>query len=109
MRSRYSAYALHLVGYLIETTHPINPIFLKDVRQIEEEKLSFSRNTTFYGLDIVEFVDGEKEATVTFIAYLKQGKQDISFQEKSSFEKVDGKWLYKSGFPGPIGPGSKCI
>lgn len=94
MRSRYSAYALGLVAYLIDTTHPSNDLFLQPKKKIQEDILHFCLNTQFYGLDIVECIDGDKEAYVTFRAGLKQGANDISFQEKSLFRKEKGRWSY---------------
>ena len=89
MRSRYAAYALGLADYILQTTHPQNPqIFTRD------QILSFCRITTFVGLDILSFEDGENIAYVTFTAHLQQEGKDASFTEKSLFEKVEGKWLY---------------
>jgi SEC-C motif-containing protein len=90
MRSRYAAYALGLADYILQTTHPLNPQ-PKDREQI----LFFSKQTEFCGLDILSFEDGEKIAYVTFTAHLRQNGQDAPFTEKSEFEKVDGRWMYK--------------
>ncbi|MBI5273941.1 MAG: zinc chelation protein SecC [Chlamydiales bacterium] len=98
MRSRFSAYALGLVDYIIKTTHP----GYRPVKRFKESIQSFCKITKFDDLKIIEFVDGEKKAIVTFNAYLRQGKDNVSFQEKSSFEKVDGKWLYTKGSISPI-------
>lgn len=97
MRSRYCAYAKGLVEYLIQTTHPQNVLFKNKRHEIEESILRFSQSTQFTGLDIIEVIDGEKEAFVTFRAHLIQGQQDVSFQEKSRFLKEKGCWLYHSG------------
>ena len=96
MRSRYSAYAKGLASYIVATTHPSSPA--SNLASI----LQFCQETKFQGLKIVEFIDGENTAYVTFIATLKQGGHDASFKEKSLFKKVNGRWLYLSGtFPGP--------
>jgi SEC-C motif-containing protein len=88
MRSRYSAYALELVQYIIDTTYlakpPLKP---RDI-------LAFCKQTQFLGLEILEFVDGKETASVTFRAILAQGLQDVSFREKSLFVKVNDRWLY---------------
>lgn len=97
MRSRYTAYALKLADYIIQTTHPRNPSYNLNFQEWRQAILHFCENTRFEGLKIVEFVDGEKVATVTFTAHLKQGGQNASFTEKSTFEKVDKRWLYKDG------------
>lgn len=93
MRSRYSAYALHLSGYIIATTHPDNPDFTGDQENWKKSILDFSQHTRFLGLKIVEFIDGDAEAFVTFEAGLDSG----ILREKSRFLKVERKWLYVSG------------
>jgi uncharacterized protein YchJ len=35
--------------------------------------------------------------TLFFTIGIIQGEKDVSFTEKSRFEKVKGKWLYRSG------------
>ena len=97
MRSRYCAYAKGLVDYLIQTTHPQNVLFENSRQDIEEGIRKFSQATQFTGLDIIEFIDGEKEAFVTFKAHLVQDQDDVSFQEKSRFLKENDRWLYHSG------------
>lgn len=97
MRSRYSAYALCLPEYIIQTTHPSHPDFKRDRNKWRNDILFFSQNTHFENLTIHSFIDGDKTAFVTFTAHLKEKKQNKSFTEKSHFEKVENKWLYCSG------------
>jgi SEC-C motif domain protein len=92
MRSRYSAYALHLADYIIHTTHPNNPDYTNETAIWKKSILEFSQNTQFLGLKILEFIDGEEEAFVTFEAKLDNG----ILKEKSRFLKIEGKWLYES-------------
>lgn len=102
MRSRYCAYAKGLVDYIIATTHPENPHYQPDRNLWRRSLKNFSQNTLFQGLKIMEYTDGDDLATVTFAAYLKQNKQDVSFIEKSRFVKVQDKWLYLDGVVRPI-------
>ena len=97
MRSRFSAFALNIPDYIIDTTHEDNPQKEDDLVQWKNDLTSFSEQANFDGLKIVEFVDGETIATVTFTAYLSQSTQDFSFTEKSTFKKEDGRWLYLNG------------
>lgn len=97
MRSRYVAYAKMQVAYIIQTTHRQNELFKKAKKQIEQGIIEFASQTEFCGLEILECIDGPDEAWVCFIARLKQHGQDASFQEKSHFLKVKGKWLYHRG------------
>jgi SEC-C motif-containing protein len=95
MRSRYSAYALQLAAYIIRTTHLKNPHYDQDHRRWTREILRFCQNTIFQKLEILDFIDGEDEAYVTFDAHLFQNKQPLDLIEKSHFEKVNRQWLYR--------------
>src|SRR5947209_133762 len=83
MRSRYAAYALQLADYIMQTTHPDNSSYLSDKQLWKKEILSRYKKTDFYGLKIIDFIDGPHEAYVIFTAYLKQGHHDVSFTERS--------------------------
>ncbi len=85
MRSRYSAYALALIDYLLWTTHPRNPHVAT-----RDQLAAFARSTSFVGLDILSAT----KDTVTFKAYLKQGGNDVSFTEQSLFIFEEGRWLW---------------
>lgn len=93
MRSRYSAFSLSLAEYIMVTTHPNNPDYTEDKENWRKSILDFSQNTQFIGLKILDFIDGENEAFVTFEALLDSG----ILKEKSRFLKEEGKWLYESG------------
>ncbi len=97
MRSRYSAYALGQVDYIIETTHPKNRQYKSDFKSWRHELLAFCTQTHFQNLEILDFIDGQNKAYVSFFARLQQHGRDASFKEKSYFEKVNGKWMYRSG------------
>jgi SEC-C motif-containing protein len=97
MRSRYSAYALGLTDYIVQTTHPSNPNFKLSLEEWKKQIKQFSANTAFIGLEILEFIDDPEISYVTFKAELKQGWNDASFVEKSRFLKVKGRWLYVDG------------
>ncbi len=75
------------------TTHPNNPDYTEDKENWRKSILDFSQNTQFIGLKILDFIDGENEAFVTFEALLDSG----ILKEKSRFLKEEGKWLYESG------------
>lgn len=97
MRSRFSAYALGLPDYIIQTTHPGSHQFKHDLDQWTKDISNFSSNTEFKKLEILQFHENNRFATVTFVAHLTQMDKDASFTERSHFEKVKGKWLYHSG------------
>jgi SEC-C motif-containing protein len=93
MRSRYSAYAVGDSRYIIETTHPDNPDFTRDKSQWLASIDRFCEETDFLGLEVHDFLDGEREAFVTFTARLSSGL----LKEKSRFLREDGRWLYVDG------------
>ncbi len=93
MRSRYSAYSLHLADYILKTTHSNNPDYTDETAIWKQSILEFCHNTQFLGLKIGEFIDAEMVAYVTFDAILDSG----SLKEKSRFLKEDGRWLYEGG------------
>jgi SEC-C motif-containing protein len=97
MRSRYSAYALGLSEYIIETTHPESPLRVSDRRQWLDKIGLFSKQTSFDGLDILDTQLSDPVSFVTFVAHLSMGGTDKSFTEKSRFLKVEGAWRYLEG------------
>lgn len=97
MKSRYSAFVVGNVNYIINTTHEDNIEYSNDKSKWKEDIQNVVDSTDFNSLKIVEFIDGEDEAYVTFKLGLKQKGLDVSFTEKSKFLKIDGKWLYRSG------------
>ena len=89
MRSRYSAYALNLPYYILQTTHP-SRLAKTSLQEIE----GFSRNTEFKKLEILSFKEKGDTAIVIFKAHIWQNGQNANFVEKSYFEKFSGKWFY---------------
>jgi SEC-C motif-containing protein len=92
MKSRYVAYAINDASYIIKTTHPNNPDYTDDTKAWKESIELFSKSTEFLGLEILEFIDGEEEAFVTFKAKLSSG----DMLEKSRFLKFSNRWFYES-------------
>lgn len=89
MRSRFSAFATHNAEYLLQTwdagTRP--------------EQLGFDDAVDFYRLDILSTTAGgpfDLEGTVDFEAFYRVGKTLGSQREHSTFQKVDGRWIYVS-------------
>ena len=96
MKSRYAAYVACEIEYIIKTTDKNNIDYKEDTKLWREEINSFCKNTEFVSLDIINFIDADKEATVTFKANLKIAGDDASFIEESKFNKIDGMWFYHS-------------
>jgi SEC-C motif domain protein len=97
LRSRYSAYALNLPRYIIDTTHPDNPAYQCDFQRWEKQISEFSSSHRFEKVEILEQESKNEEASVRFIAHLRRGTENSSFIEKSRFVKKEGRWLYRDG------------
>jgi len=104
MRSRYAAYALALVDYIIGTTHPAGPHYEDDVLRWRNQLAEFSLKTHFEGLEVTAEEEGPLQSWVSFRANLKQGEHDASFAERSLFVRHQGRWLYHSGDRLPLRP-----
>src|SRR3982750_4285756 len=79
MRSRYSAYALHLTTYIMKTTHPDGTRYNSDAATWKREIELFCQNTRFERLQILAAQDD----MVTFRATLFANQRDVSFTEVS--------------------------
>ena len=90
MRSRFSAYALRLIDYVMETTHADSPHRDRDVMAWRAGLMQFSQQTDFAGLAILRSSTNE----VTFHAQLLQNGRDASFIEHSLFKQENGRWYY---------------
>jgi len=91
MKSRYSAYAVGNTEFIIKTTHKDSPHYEKDINEWKKSIKEFSKSS-FKKLEIIGFIDGEKEAYVEFKAFI----DDYEMHEKSYFIKED-KWYYVKG------------
>ncbi len=88
MRSRYSAYVLHLIDYLLETTHP-SKRYLYNKTEIEK----WAKENHWLKLEIVV---AEKDV-VEFKAFYQQALKEYIHHERSMFKKETGRWYYLSG------------
>lgn len=95
MRSRYSAYALQQIDYLVATTHP-------DQRgdSLRESIAAWARVAQFVGLSILSSRQGgksDKVGKVEFVAeFVQQGLRQ-RLHETSRFRRYQGKWHYVDG------------
>ena len=71
MKSRYSAYVVGEVNYIIKTTHPDNKEYKSDLAEWKRDIKSFSDETDFVRLEVFDFIDGVEEAFVTFRVTMK--------------------------------------
>jgi SEC-C motif domain protein len=91
MRSRYSAYVVRMGEYLLATWHP----------RTRPEAMNFDRTDTtrWMGLEVLGHTEvSPTSATVEFIARWREGGHRAqSLHEISTFERIDGRWLYVRG------------
>ena len=103
MRSRYSAFALENAEYLLATWH-------KDYRP---QTLEFAADTRWTGLDILGAGSDGDTGRVHFIATFNEAGEWLLLEEKSRFERLDGRWYYLAGetdFRSPdVGRNDPCL
>jgi SEC-C motif-containing protein len=89
MASRYSAYCIHDVNYLMGTTHISTRKFHN-----KNETLDFATKNQWVKLEIINF----SEAIVEFKAYyIDENNNNQIHHEKSKFRKEEGNWFYVDG------------
>ncbi|MCK5293500.1 MAG: SEC-C domain-containing protein [Arcobacteraceae bacterium] len=96
MKSRYSAYVVKNIDYIIKTTHKENLDFTIQIKQWKDDVLLFCEESNFIKLEILETNLNDLESFVTFKVELQIKNKDESFVEKSKFLKENNMWLYHS-------------
>jgi len=95
MRSRYTAYVLGAVDYILRTHHP-DTIDMTDRESVSE----WSHGSEWLGLEVIATERGEPsddEGVVEFVARYQMDGKVRSHRERSRFRKLDGRWLYVDG------------
>ncbi|PUE46719.1 hypothetical protein B9Z47_12930 [Limnohabitans sp. 2KL-1] len=88
MRSRYSAFVLGNVPYLLATWHSSH-------RPVE---LTLEAGARWLGLDIKQHrVTGADTAEVEFVARFRVGGKAVRQHERSRFVREEGRWFYVDG------------
>ncbi len=88
MRSRYSAYALGIEQYVLDTWHP-------STRPASLDLAADQQGMKWIDLDVKrhEQID-ENHAIVGFVARYKVGGRAHRMHETSRFVREDGRWFY---------------
>jgi len=99
MPTRYTAYAIGNVDFIMKTTHPGGPQWNADRASWKAELVAYCRAIEFVGLRVLEHEIDEAagRAFVTFRAELARDGAAMGFSERSLFVREDGVWLYHSG------------
>lgn len=96
MRSRYTAYCLKQVSYLIATHYPQPGA--SEAKQIA----AFAESVHFTGLQVLNAEQQENRGNVHFIASYLHGNNLCRLEEESDFICLEGKWYYTSGKLHPL-------
>jgi SEC-C motif-containing protein len=95
MRSRYTAFTLANVDYLMRS-HSAKTRPIKERKSIEK----WAKSVVWMGLTILDTQAGEPGDEVGYVEfkalYLENGKPE-QIHEKSLFQRENGKWVYVSG------------
>ncbi|GAD63593.1 YchJ family protein [Aquipseudomonas alcaligenes] len=111
MRSRYSAYTLGLIDYLVATTLPAQQTALD-----RDSMRAWSLGSTWLGLEVEGSELLNTHAFVTFTARWHDGDGEHRHRERSAFVQQAGRWYFidptvplKAGRndPCPCGSGQK--
>jgi len=95
MRSRYSAFALSLPDYIVETTHPDH----RD-KGLLTSVTHWMSQTVWQGLEVLgsdESKDNDAVGTVEFVAHYTEAERTLKHHEMSKFRLVEDKWLFCDG------------
>lgn len=95
MRSRYTAYTRGAISYIVATHAP-------STRHTVDEKSAaqWSKDTDWKGLEIVASERGgpdDPDGIVEFIARGVTRGTPFAQRERSTFERIDGRWFYVDG------------
>jgi SEC-C motif-containing protein len=92
MRSRYTAYVLKNIDYLIKTTYPENrKLYPKNELQ------EWAESSHFFNLEIINSNQKDDFGTVEFKAYYEYKKDIYIHHEYSTFIKENGVWYFEEG------------
>lgn len=95
MRSRYSAYLLQKIDYLVQTHHP-----RQRRANAFQEIQNWAQAAQFTRLEVLKTHQGQatdKIGKVEFIAHYQLAGQPQTLHEISRFRRFEGKWVYWDG------------
>ena len=90
MRSRYTAYVLKNIPYIVATTVPSQQTLL-ETHLLQE----WADNTTWLGLEILKTENLTKtQSAVEFKAIFQGEEGEQAHQERSIFVKIENRWYF---------------
>ncbi|MDR2375522.1 MAG: YchJ family protein [Treponema sp.] len=100
MRSRYTAYAVHNIDYIVNTCLSNGETDID-----RRETKAWSEQSNWLGLKIIAVEKGgpdDTEGIVEFEAsYERKGLKDLH-RERARFKKQGGLWMYEDGTVAPV-------
>jgi len=97
MRSRYTAFTMSDINYLVKTQLPSAGLR----KEKERKKLKrWAQSVEWLYLSVMKVIDGgvdDENGKVIFRAFYIQNEEYENIYEESLFEKVEGKWFYIDG------------
>ncbi|MDC1106183.1 YchJ family metal-binding protein [Prolixibacteraceae bacterium] len=90
MRSRFTAFSLGEVEYIIDTERLAKPNTSAGLK-------SWCDTVTYTKLDVLSSKELRDKGEVHFKAYYKEGFEQTILEERSQFIKENDKWVYVSG------------
>jgi SEC-C motif domain protein len=95
MRSRYTAYALGDVDYILRTHDP------DTAHQVDRKNTElWSKSSKWLGLEIVATEKGgadDDQGSVEFVARYKIRGVTVDHRERATFRRKDGRWVFVDG------------
>ncbi|WP_145005356.1 YchJ family protein [Pseudomonas oryzihabitans] len=108
MRSRYSAYVLGLIDYLVATTAPA-----QQARLDREALTAWSLGSRWQGLQVLEHSPAPGDpahARVSFVARWEDGRGAHRHEERSGFVQREGRWFFLDPTVRPLpGRNDNCL
>lgn len=95
MRSRYAAYVLNEIDYLLDSVHPDSP-GEADRRTTE----AWAQSATWQGMEVVTTEAGgedDDQGMVEFIAHFSLKGVPQQHHERARFKRHNNKWYYLDG------------
>lgn len=95
MRSRYTAYTLANIPYIMQTMRGTALVGFNPA-----EAAQWAKQAIWLKLEIKNSSEQGDRGFVEFIASYRWGKEKQTLHEKSEFEKIAGRWYYVNGVMG---------
>lgn len=90
MRSRFTAFSLGEVDYILDTEQLAKPNKKSDL-------IEWCDQITYTKLDVLSSSFKDDKGNVHFKAYYRDGMEQVILEENSDFIKSGNKWYYVSG------------